>query len=150
MTVPLRQKPTRRLKIPRMVTPEGQIVKMILEVLSTHPKYKHRVKVFRNNTGAVVVKEEEDTLDPTKPFGIPTPKKSRFVRFGQEGSPDIIGFIAPSGRFLGIEVKTKTGKVSESQAKWIQEAVQMGAVCTVVRSVEETMQFLDDVLGEDL
>src|SRR6266545_3279839 len=53
---------------------------------------------WRNNTGAVRAEHGG---------------KTRIIRFGHVGSPDIIG-VMPSGRFLAIEVKAR-GQLPELQ-----------------------------------
>ncbi len=118
------------MKKPVFVEPETQIVNNILLVLCSHPKYRGKVKVFRNNTGATEVGD-------------------RFIRFGEKGSPDILGMIAPTGRFLGLEVKTVRGKVSENQSRWHEEAVKYGAAVFVVRSLDEALRVVDAVLVEE-
>jgi hypothetical protein len=55
--------------------------------------------------------------------------------FAINGVPDILGIV--KGRFVGIEVKTKTGVVSENQKAFIKKALELDAVCFVARSVEE-------------
>ena len=57
------------------------------------------------------------------------------------GSSDIIG-ITPDGRFLAVEVKTKTGRVSDEQQRFIDAVRRKGGVAGVARSVEEALQIL--------
>ena len=71
---------------------EGDIISSILKYLKCR-----KVKAWRNNTGARLM-------------------GSGWVRFGMKGSPDIIG-ILPGGKFLGIEVKTDSGKLSLDQER---------------------------------
>lgn len=51
------------------------------------------------------------------------------------GVPDILGIY--NGRLLGIEVKTRGGKVSEYQQKFIDAINQRGGIAFVVRSVDD-------------
>lgn len=57
------------------------------------------------------------------------------------GWPDIIGML-PDGKFLGIEVKSKTGSLRDSQVRFF-DAVNAVAganhVCFVARSVEDVI-----------
>ena len=55
---------------------------------------------------------------------------------GKKGLGDIVG-ILPCGRFLSIEVKTETGKVSLDQHKFIMDARDNNAVAFVARSVAD-------------
>lgn len=57
------------------------------------------------------------------------------------GSSDIIGITA-DGRFLAVEVKTKTGRVSDEQQRFIDAVRRKGGVAGVARSVEEALQIL--------
>lgn len=79
--------------------------------------------------------------------------RERKVHYGIGlGSPDLVGIlpvtITPEhvgqtlGVFLGIEVKTPRGRVSEDQERWHRIARQRGARIVVVRSVEEALAAL--------
>ena len=59
------------------------------------------------------------------------------------GVPDILGILR-DGTFLGIEVKTAKGKVSESQESFISEASKRYAVCFVVRSLDDVLKYEKD------
>lgn len=103
---------------------EAAILDAIRRGLRIHPK----VAWFeRMNSGAHVAGE-----GPTK----------RFIRFGFVGCPDIIGQLV-DGRFLGIEVKRPSGRVSPHQAAFIQRAVEHGGVAFVARSVADVFDVLD-------
>ena len=70
--------------------------------------------------------------------GIYDPRKGTFRRPGKyhkAGVADILGIIR--GRFVAIEVKTKTGRLSKSQAKFLDEVRLNGGIAFVARSVEE-------------
>jgi len=80
--------------------------------------------VWRNNVGAV-------RMGP------------RFVQFGISGMPDIVGFTR-GGLFLGCEVKTDTGKVSEIQ-KWFHLlTLKLGGYVFVARSYDECDKWLKE------
>jgi hypothetical protein len=75
------------------------------------------VRVWRNNSG----------LDTT-----------RGVRYGLGvGSPDLVGIAW--GRFIGLEVKTPTGRITREQRAWIDTITRLGGVAAVVRSVDEAV-----------
>lgn len=105
---------------------ETAIVKLILDVLSL--KYKGKLKLWRNNTGAL----------PREGGG--------FIKFGAVGSPDLLGILAPSGRLVGLEVKAPKGKTSEHQETWLKEAQEFGALVGVVHSVDEACALIDGAL----
>lgn len=55
------------------------------------------------------------------------------------GAADLIGLVAPTGRFLALEVKSKTGRASKEQIQFLSLVNRMGGVGRLVRSVEEAM-----------
>jgi len=55
---------------------------------------------------------------------------------GLAGAPDIIG-ILPDGRFLGIEVKSETGRLSKFQREFQKRCELAGGVYIVARSVRD-------------
>ena len=102
---------------------EHQIQCEILAALSL--RYGNTSKFWRNNTGAT----------KTQAGG--------FVRFGQVGSPDIMGIFGPLGRFVAIEVKTAKGKLSPAQETWLHESKLLGAIAGVCRSIEEALALIE-------
>lgn len=66
----------------------------------------------------------------------------RVITYGLPGSPDIIGFISPSGKFIGIEVKTGSAKQSKIQKNFETVLTHRGGYYSVVRSVEEALLFV--------
>lgn len=51
------------------------------------------------------------------------------------GSPDLVGCVG--GRFIGLELKSETGRVRPEQGDWHEGARRSGALIEVVRSVDE-------------
>lgn len=94
---------------------ETNLVKAILLHIGARPD----VRVWRNNTGCL------------------TDRNGRPVFFGLTGSADILGIIAPEGRFLAIECKTPAGRQREAQ-KFFQKMVEsMGGIYILARKVED-------------
>ena len=93
--------------------PETSLVKSCLTYL--HAK---GVMAWRNNSGGIV-------------------KEKRFIRFGEVGSPDILGCLGYTGRLLAIECKVGRNKLSEAQESWLARAEQRGALVIVARSVDD-------------
>lgn len=77
--------------------------------------------VLRNNSGAVKIQD-------------------RLIKFGQRGSADILAW--KNGVPYAIECKTKTGRLSEFQKQWLEEAKDHGIVTIVARSVEDVISVL--------
>lgn len=84
------------------------------------------VRLWRNNVGAL--------LDSR---GVP-------VHYGlAKGSGDLIGIVAPYGRFLSIEVKRPGGHTDkarrERQARWREVVTAFGGIAGQVESVDGAM-----------
>jgi hypothetical protein len=56
-----------------------------------------------------------------------------------KGSADLVGCLAPSGRFFALEVKTATGRVRPEQRVWLEVVRRFGGFATVVRSVDDAL-----------
>ena len=97
--------------------PETALVSQCLNYLQLRG-----IPSWRNNSGAVKVGKQ-------------------LVRFGQVGSPDILG-ILPFGRLLAIECKVGRNKLSPAQEDWLERARVAGARCEVIRSLDELMAIL--------
>jgi len=66
----------------------------------------------------------------------------RFVRYGFPGCSDILGQMA-DGRFLAIEVKSKTGTLSLLQRDFLREVAAAGGVAILARCIEDVQTGLD-------
>lgn len=96
---------------------ETEIQTMILDFLN-----KKGIFCFRVNTTGI--------YDPT------TQTYRRPGKFSLKGTSDILG-ILPDGRFLAIEVKTKSGKVSLEQSAFIDKINIKNGKAFVARSVQD-------------
>lgn len=81
---------------------------------------------WRNNTGS-----------------LPNPHGGR-ISFGLVGSPDILGCYY--GRFVGIEVKTPTGRQSDQQRKFQAALTRSGGVYIVARSADDALTALQQLV----
>ncbi len=97
---------------------ESLILKSILQYLNMIPN----VVCWRCNNGAVKIGE-------------------RFLRFSPNGIPDILGFVS-GGRFLAIEVKSKSGKLSKEQKEWRDRMESYGCIYILARSIEDVINVL--------
>ncbi len=61
---------------------------------------------------------------------------------GLPGEADI-NYYAPGGNTYFFEVKTRTGRVSKQQQKFIDRMRKLGFTAAVVRSVEEAVSIVD-------
>ena len=108
-----------RTKPKRKAGPEGKVLRDCLDHLN-----KRGIRAWRNNTGAGNV-------------------RGRYMRFSVKGSSDIFGILKPSGRWLAVECKSKTGKVTPEQTNWLAQMKADGALVGVVRSVGELAKLLE-------
>lgn len=68
------------------------------------------------------------------------------MTFGIPGQPDIFAII--QGRFVGIEVKTATGRQSKDQKNWQRNCERAGGLYIIARSVDDVEAALreDDLI----
>lgn len=92
---------------------ESDLMRLIQVALS---EAGHRV--FRNNTGVAKT------------------ATGQTIRFGLGvGSPDLVGW-SRDGHFVGVEVKTTTGRVSPEQEAWLANINAAGGIGVVMRSTD--------------
>jgi hypothetical protein len=98
---------------------ESRVLKNIRAALGREPG----CFIWRNNTGVDL---------------------ARGIRYGLGvGSADLVGVVAPYGRFLAIEVKRERGGVvGDDQRAWLALVVRAGGVAGIVRSVEQALRLL--------
>jgi len=100
---------------------EKEIQKSItdyLEVLEAQGK----LYFFRANSGSFTTKRKDGS--------------SGYVKTGKQGCPDIV-ICTSEGQFLGVEVKTLTGKQTASQIEACKQIVALGGEYLLVRSLFE-------------
>lgn len=69
--------------------------------------------------------------------------RGRAVTFGLAiGSADLIGILAPTGRFFALEVKVPGRKAKPHQETWLSLVRSLGGFAAVVTSVEEAQAAL--------
>jgi len=100
---------------------ESVIQKGILDYLELLSRSKP-VYYFRAGAGAVKTQQ------------------GRFFKTGRPGLPDIV--VSYMGQFIGLEVKTKTGRQSQNQKKAEQEIRAAGGSYHVVRSISDVKEIL--------
>ena len=66
---------------------------------------------------------------------------NRFVRFGWPGCPDILGMLR-DGRFLGVEVKAKAGRLRPEQSVFLERIRCDGGVAFVAHDLRDVMREL--------
>lgn len=78
--------------------------------------------------------------DASVPFVNGRPRRAKV---SEPGWPDITG-ILPGGRFLGIEVKSKYGRLRPVQKKVLQELQDSGGLVFVAKSVDDVREALSN------
>lgn len=66
--------------------------------------------------------------------------KGKLIRFGRPGQPDIVGCY--HGRYVAIEVKTKSGRQSPEQRRYQEIIETVGGVYILARSKDEAVEKL--------
>jgi penicillin-binding protein-related factor A (putative recombinase) len=66
---------------------------------------------------------------------IPSPSK---------GAPDIVCIL--KGRFIGLEVKTPKGKLSDDQGEFHRQILKAGGIVFTVRSLDEAIEAVEDTM----
>ena len=75
--------------------------------------------------------------------GLVTLANARMIQAGLcTGGADVIGVHKPSGRFLAIEVKTATGRVSKEQENFIRAINKSNGIAGIARSVQDALDLL--------
>jgi hypothetical protein len=100
-------------------------VRAILDYLASRA-----IPAWRINAGFIV-------LPPTKEG-----RKARAVKGAPAGVADILAMLAPIGRMLAIEVKSRYGKVSPKQRAFLEQVARNGGSAMVARSVDDVARAL--------
>lgn len=100
---------------------ESDIQKAILDYLKIR-----KIVAWRNNSGTAQVKMGQ---------------REYWMRLAPKGTSDIIGYL-PDGRFLAIEVKTKTGVPTPEQREFINNVRIAGGLAFVATSIDDVQTYL--------
>lgn len=65
----------------------------------------------------------------------------RFIRFGWPGCPDVLGQMK-DGRLLGVEVKSRAGRLRPEQAVFLDRIRGAGGVAFVARDLRDVLREL--------
>jgi hypothetical protein len=97
---------------------------LVNQILCALSKFPH-IRVWGNNTGTAMSFDSE-----------------RIIKFGLEGSADILGIKGPNGQLICIEIKTGLGRQSESQKRFEKVITERGGIYIVARSVDDALKIL--------
>ena|ERR1022692_2374403 len=101
---------------------ESEIQKSIIDYLRKRKVFYHKV----NTVG--IYKRSTDSY-------IPSPSR---------GAPDIICII--KGRYVGLEVKTPKGKLSDDQIAFHRNLMAADGIVFTVRSLDEAIEAVEDTM----
>ena len=95
------------------------------------------LRLFRNTVGegwqGEILKRTKDTVTLLHP---------RYVTFGLcPDSSDLIGW--KDGRFLAVEIKKRTGRVSNGQRNFLDAVIADGGIADVVRDADEGAMWIE-------
>lgn len=110
--------------------PEAGVLAAVIKALSMHPAVAW---VRRMNVGAIKIGEG---------------RNARFFRAGFVGCSDIIGQMK-DGRFLAVECKSATGKLSDEQVRFIDTVRAAGGVAGMARSIDDALLIIKYGLMRD-
>ncbi len=74
---------------------------------------------------------------------------NRRVLLGEEGLPDIIVVVPPTGRVLGLEVKSANGRLRPVQTEFMGRLREQGGKYVVVRTLQSAMEAVAESLGSE-
>lgn len=107
---------------------EAHIQHAILKAWGAHK----RLRIARVNTGVAYFNDH----GPCRRNDV----GARPVRFNPPGTADIVGVLAPEGRFVMIEVKAEKGKQRDAQVVMQRVITSLGGIYVVARSVDDVDQ----------
>jgi len=96
---------------------ETEIQREIIDYLHSRGIY-----CWRNNTGTIKV-------------------RSRYIKFGYKGSPDIIG-LTQKGVFFGVEVKKSGGSMSEEQKQFREAILTSNGIYIKATCIEDLKEII--------
>ena len=65
--------------------------------------------------------------------------QTHLIFFGVKGEADLQGIIYPRGRFLAIEVKTNSGRLTKEQERWRDMIIKFGGAYIEARSLDDAI-----------
>lgn len=83
--------------------------------------------IMRNHVGVAKRFDAKTHTERVETFGLGT------------GSTDVVCMLAPSGRWVCLEIKTEAGRLSPKQFIWHRVARAFGAFVAVVRSADQAI-----------
>lgn len=127
---------------------EAKLERNILLASADYP----RLALYRNEVGVSYRRSLKDAIEHAaicegcRAAMFALMARSRIAHGLGVGSPDLVGCCA--GRFIGIELKSLTGRLRDEQVEWHEAARAKGALVQVVKSVEDARALIELALWE--
>lgn len=106
----------------------------------THPsesELQHAIRLALGREPDLVLWRNNVGVSPATP-------RTRPVRYGLcTGSSDLIGILAPSGRFVALEIKTPQGRATTEQLMFLELVRKRGGFAAIVRSPDDARAALE-------
>lgn len=74
----------------------------------------------------------------------------RRISLGPEGISDVVVIIPPTGRFLGLEIKSEHGKVRPVQKLFKARVEAVGGYYKIVRTLAQAMDAVASAVGQEV
>lgn len=88
--------------------------------------------------------KEPDLMLMRNANGNPVTAAGNQAHYGlPKGSSDLVGILAPSGRYIALEVKSAIGKLRPEQVSHLAAVRRFGGFACVVRSVDDAIAALE-------
>lgn len=135
-----------------MSTPEQILSSEIAAAIGA----REGLRIWRNNTGRGYVPISDAGRAALLAL-LRRPGMIRPIDFGVPGSTDYLGIAAarcracgegPVGRFVGLEVKTKDGRVSTQQQRFGEMIRSLGGIWIIARSADDARDGIERELRE--
>jgi len=101
---------------------EIQLQKAILDYLA----YQKNIYFIRSNSFAGKIQRKNGSIG--------------WIKNNKKGCPDII--VCRDGKFIGLEVKTDKGRMSDSQKQAQDDIIKSGGWYYIVKSLEDVMKII--------
>lgn len=127
---------------------ETPVLKKIMLALGCLPY----LRIWRNNTGQLWSGRQIIKIDRKGAMLVDTGdiviKEAYPVKFGLPGSADLIGILAPAGRFIAVEVKGAKGRQRANQKNFEAMVTAMGGIYILAQSTEEAQARLNQYIAQ--
>lgn len=102
------------------------IIQTSIENLLKYYRNEGKLLYIKNNSGSTLI-------------------RGHLYKFGMKGSPDFLVFLQ-GGIVVHLEVKNESGRLNPNQITWRDTCKKLNHLYTVIRSVDEARDMLDELI----